>query len=131
MRHTRVGARPEGAEIEGDVWRLTAHPPERVGHQDGDYIVTGGNLQVTGRSGGVDSRSGFQRPPDLQQDVAHGLNQRVPEGRPHHPPADRHQQLVLEVAAQAGQCAAHRRLTQVEAIAGLCDVALAQQGSER
>ena len=73
-----VRAWPEGAEIEPDVRRFTANPPECVGHQDRDHVVTGSNLQVTGRGGGVESRSGFQCPPDLQQDVAHRLDQRVP-----------------------------------------------------
>ena len=73
---------------------------------------------------------GFERRSGLQQEVAHRLNELFSEGCAHHAPADGHQQFVLEVAAQARQRAAHRRLTQVEAIAGLRDIALTEQGIE-
>ena len=65
----------------------------------------------------------------LLEDRAHRLDQRFGQGSQGHAAAAGDEQLVVEGMAQTRQHAAHRRLTEVDAAAGVGDVFSASSAS--
>ncbi|MNC86454.1 hypothetical protein D3C83_21200 [compost metagenome] len=79
---------------------------------------------------GIEGRLRAECPPYPDEDVADGLDEIFGDWRQGHLASDRDEQLVVEVVAKPGQRAAHRRLAQVQPVAGARDVALREQGVE-
>lgn len=103
------------------------HGADELGAEHGDGVVGGEQRELAFLL--VRDEVGPAAEDPFQQVTGGGgaVEQGVAEGGQLILAADAGQQLVVEVAAQAGQSRAHRGLAQPDALAGARDVALLQQ----
>ena len=100
-------------------------------HQDGRDVVRHHDRELTIAGRRIERGPTLDGRLDLREDVADRLGEALGERCAGHAAADLHQQLVLKVLTQPGQCAAHRRLAQMQSLARARDVLIGEQCVQR
>ena len=80
-----------------------------------------------GRRLWIEMRFGSNCAPREPQDLAHRVDQFLAQRSEHQSSPDSHQEFVVEQAPEAGQRAAHRRLAEIHAVAGVRHISLGEQ----